>query len=324
MYVHLQRGGWACFPSNMYVCIMTLMAFARKEILFFSASEVSVQGPWKIISSPRQAELSAILTGFEKCACACVHICALTAALWSPPPPHFFCFFPPTHLLYTDFQQSPANHSLPSFSCLYLRHTACVAMVITDAPSPHNVSSCVGVRLNCGWWCRQTADVITSLGNKAYFYRWAQSTVHVCGAPSPLSRPGWLPQCNCISASHSDCCWQQQSCSVVSAWLCQCVNSTLGWWFLKPCRFVLGWDDSNHHGSMLLSGCFALLRCWSITCVVQVWTCITTAGTSQTHNYDSFLFSVGPEKNPLVYIGNDIHNHTKPQSAFWLFSTWCY
>lgn len=39
------EGGWACFLSNMYVRIMTLMAFVRKEILFFSASEVSVQGP---------------------------------------------------------------------------------------------------------------------------------------------------------------------------------------------------------------------------------------------------------------------------------------
>lgn len=160
---------------HMCGCIMTLLAFVREEILFFSASEVSVQGPWKIRSFPRQAKLSAILTGFEKeCVCVRARLCSRCFAMESPSSTFLTFFLPPTHLLYTDFQQSPANHSLPFFSCLYLRHTACVAMVITDAPSPHNVSSCVGRRLNCGWWCRQTADVIISLWNKAYFYRWAQ------------------------------------------------------------------------------------------------------------------------------------------------------
>lgn len=40
---------------------------------------------------------------------------------------------------------------------------------------PHCVSSSVSVKPTCGWWCRQAADVITSLGKKTYFYHWAQS-----------------------------------------------------------------------------------------------------------------------------------------------------
>lgn len=231
----LQRGmgGWACFSSNMYVCIMTLMAFVRKEILFFPASEVSVQGPWKIISSPRQAKLSAILTGFEKCVCACVHICALTAALWSPPPPHFFLFT--THTSPLHRFPAVSGQSLPSFFQLPLPASHCVCC--------HGDHWC-SLPTQCLLLCRGEAELWlmmqTDRGRHHFPWEWGL----------------FLP----VSTKYSTCLWSpissQQTrmaasvqlhisvplrlflaatimlfyiCLVASVVPYQCVNSTLGW-----------------------------------------------------------------------------------------------
>lgn len=148
-------GGWASFPSKMYACIMTPMAFVRKEVLFFSASEVSVQGPWKIISSPRQAKLSAILTGFEKeymCVCVYVHICALTAVLWSPPPPPFFLttHTSPLHRFSAVWPITPFLLSV-AFTCVTLRVLPWWSLML----SPHTMSPPVS---GWGWIVVDDAD----------------------------------------------------------------------------------------------------------------------------------------------------------------------
>lgn len=208
-------GGWACFSSNMYVYIMTLMAFVRKEILFFPASEVSVQGPWKIISSPRQAKLSAILTGFEKCVCACVHICALTAALWSPPPPHFFSFYHP-HISSTQISSSlrPITPFLLSvaFTCVTLRVLPWWSLMLP----PHTMSPPVS---GWGWIVVDDADRPRTsslpLGIRPIFTG-EHKVQYMFVEPHLLS----ADQDGCLSAtasaSHSNCCWQQQ-CSFISA-----------------------------------------------------------------------------------------------------------
>lgn len=284
-------GGWSWFSSNMYVCIMTLVAFVRKEILFFHASEVNVQGPWKIISSPRQAKLSAILTGFEKCVCvsvrACVHICALIAAMESPSST-FFSFYHP-HISSTQiFQQSPANHSLPSFSCLYLRHTVTVRVRVLPWWSlmlpPHTMSPPVS---GWGWIVVDDADRPRTsslpLGIRPIFtgehkVQCMFVEPHLLSADQDgcFSTTAYQRPTQAVAGSNNYALLYLLSCICGSLSLCKFHPGLI---IFAPCRSeVLRLDDSNDHWSMLVaglndvlfaagsSGWFALLPCWSITC----------------------------------------------------------
>lgn len=219
-----------------------------------------------------------------------------------PPPPPFFFFFYYPHISSTQISSSlrPISPFLLSlaFTCVTLLVLPWWSLMLPPHTSPPV--------LGWGWIVVDDADRLWTsslpLGVRPIF---TSGHVHVCGAPSPLSGPGWLPECNCIWTSNSHCCQQQQSCYICFICICDFVSVCNGLITFAPARSVLGFDDGNIHVSMLVAGpsdflcslgSLALfpLRCWSTTCGPGV-----NMHHDITHNYDNFLFNVGPGKIPV-------------------------
>jgi len=116
-----------------------------------------------------------MLTGLDG-VCQCVLQCGGESQCWVVE--FSSSSLPPTHLFHTHTSlQLVANQYLSSF-LLLLPASVCMCCHGDHWCSPHTLclcSSSTRMKPICGCWCRQAADVITSLGKKAYFYQQAQS-----------------------------------------------------------------------------------------------------------------------------------------------------